>query len=327
MTTRLTFCLGLAFAVGCSSPTTAPPEDSGTDSGHPQVDAGPPESGSDAGTTDAGEADGGTNDAGMTDGGTDAGCFPNGVADRLTFATAPQSLEARTCSGALRVQLSDRCGAAVTAGAPVTVTFGFSSTTTGIFGDGQCLGAPGVFQIPAGSSFLEVFISEVAQVMTTVTASSAGLISAMQTEAVTCPANEKDCGGTSCIPVANCCLDADCVAPKSVCGTSGACRVPACSGFAGGCTSYVAYSSTTPAGTITFNGSGYAPSCMHVGSSQTVTFSGDFFFHPLEQTCGPTELTITGFGSTRSVKTGSFGNYGFRCKSHPAFEKGALQTP
>jgi hypothetical protein len=318
--TRLLLCLGLALLVGCSSgSTTQPLEDSGTDAGR-GLDAGLDDGGVDAGPADAGPTDAGP------DAGLDAGCT-GGVADRLTFATAAQTLDARACSGALKVQLSDACGAAIIAPTAVTLTLSADSATTAFFGDGACIGAPNSFQILPGTSSLDVFFTDSAPTMSTITAAAAGLTAALQTETIACSATEKVCNATTCIPMASCCTNADCTAPKTICGTSGACKIPPCSGFPGGCSTYVAYSSTTPAGTITFGSSGYSPSCMHLGPTQTATFSGDFFLHPLEQTCGPADLNISGVGSTRAVKAGSFGNYGFHCKTHTVFEQGALQVP
>lgn len=248
-----------------------------------------------------------------------------GVADRLSFVTAAQTLDARACSGPLKIQLSDACGAAVLAPATVTLTLSADSATTGFSGDAACIGAPSAFQIPQGSSSLDVFFSDSAPTMTTITIGAAGLTSATQTETIACAATEKVCNANTCIPTADCCTDADCTAPQTVCGASGACKLPACSGFVNNCSSYVPF--TTP---ITFPGSPnfYSPKCMHSSSFQTVTYSGDFSFHPLEQTCGPVELTINGFGSTRTVQPSSWGTYGFSCKTHGAtFEGSALQVP
>lgn len=67
---------------------------------------------------------------------------------------------------------------------------------------------------------------------------------------------------------------------------------------------------------------------MRVTTSQDVTFSGNFTFHPLQQVCGPTDVQMgNGFGSTEAVRFPQFGTYGYRCAIHQTFEQGAIRVP
>jgi len=315
--------VGCVLLASCSSAVPVddagqPPADSGTPADGGESDAGPDDGGT---SSDAGPGDGGEPDGGMDASVPDAGCVGTAAA-QLAFVSAPQTLEARACSAALKVQLQTGCGVPVNTAANLPVAFAASSATTEFFGDGACIGKPAVFVIPGGANTLDIFFRDTASGTSTVTASATGLDAGSQLQTFSCPAGEKPCNGTTCIPNANCCTTADCTAPK-ICNAAGACRVPPCSGFVNGCTTFVPYDG----GTIVL-GSPFNPKCARTSTSASVRFSGTF--HTLEQTCGPRDVTVSSFGSTYTASGfSSFGTYGFHCGAHPTstFEVGAIQTP
>lgn len=109
-----------------------------------------------------------------------------------------------------------------------------------------------------------------------------------------------DCGSQVCV-------SAICAAPDSVCRA----------GFAG-CTTFVDLT-TDPAPTIRFpvGGDRYVPDCVRLKLGQTITFSGAFAPHPLEQACGPVDVLNERTGNTRSFTlTEGVGVYGFWCTQH-----------
>ncbi len=253
----------------------------------------------------------------------DGGCMATG-ASRLGITSAAQTINARACSAAFKVELQNACGAPVVAGAAVTVTFTSSTTTTEFFGDGACIGKPSSFQIPAGSSTLSVYFNEQAQTMPTLTASATGLDAGTQTQTVACAAGEKACGVVRCVPTAACCLDADCTGAKLCETATNECHVPKCVGLPANCFSgdYKPYDG----GTIQITGSAFSPKCVQVGFNASVKFSG--FGHSVEQSCGDNDLNISNFGSTTTVTGFSgFNAYGFRCMDHPtnSFQVGAIK--
>ncbi len=302
--------------LACSPPVTPVVDAGPKDSGVGGVDAGPDGGdGMDGGGPDAGESDAGT------DAGTDAGCMGS-VAAQLAFASPAQTIDARACSAPLKVQLQTSCGTPINTGQDLPVAFAATIATTEFFGDGACIGRPSVFLIPAGASTLDVYFRDVAPGMTAISATAAGVDGGSQAQTVVCGAGEKPCNGTSCIPVASCCDNTDCVAPK-VCNAMQQCKVPACVGFVHGCTTFINYDGGSIAVASPFN-----PKCVRTSTGTTVRFSNSGSIHPLEQTCGPTEANLNPSGSNVTV-TGlsSFGTYGFRCRSHPTFEIGAVRTP
>src|SRR5436189_132519 len=126
-----------------------------------------------------------------------------------------------------------------------------------------------------------VYFFEIVMGILIIIVSVVGVDTNTQQQTVNCPPGEKPCGSI-CIPNANCCLAADCAAsgPNWVCN-AGTCDPPPCSGFPNGCSSYVDATASGANRTITFSGSGYSPDCIRISSSQSVTFSGSFFSHPL----------------------------------------------
>jgi plastocyanin len=67
----------------------------------------------------------------------------------------------------------------------------------------------------------------------------------------------------------------------------------------------------------------YSPKCARVKFGQSVTFSGDFGFHPLTQACGPVSGVLSGTGSSTTITFDrGVGLYGFYCANH-GFPSGA----
>jgi plastocyanin len=91
-----------------------------------------------------------------------------------------------------------------------------------------------------------------------------------------------------------------------------------CPGFA----SCVSYTDATAAGAsreIQFpNGSDtYAPNCLRIQTGQTVTFTGSFGSHPLEQECGPAVgILRASSGNSAAFQLTVPGTYGYYCTQH-----------
>lgn len=98
--------------------------------------------------------------------------------------------------------------------------------------------------------------------------------------------------------------------PKPLEAAAGGCSA----GFAG-CTSFSDGTTGTP--TVSFPGLAYDPKCLRVKVGQTVSFSGSFSAHPLEQACGPaTVIASTSTGSSASFSFSKPGLYGYYCTLH-----------
>lgn len=70
----------------------------------------------------------------------------------------------------------------------------------------------------------------------------------------------------------------------------------------------------------------YSPACITIAVGQSVTWTGAFGSHPLEQFGGDASMWIT---STTSGTTATFsfpvgGTYGFHCSAHPSVMQGAV---
>jgi plastocyanin len=92
---------------------------------------------------------------------------------------------------------------------------------------------------------------------------------------------------------------------------------PGCPGFAN-CITFVDMTGTS-APVITFpNGSDtYAPKCIRVTAGTTITFSGSFGSHPLEQECGPASGLLTATtGNSAAFRLDAPGTYGYYCLQH-----------
>lgn len=282
----------------------------------------------DAGADDAGLEDAGTEDAGTADASTaDAGCGP---AVRLAVVSPAQTFVTRVCSAPVRVQLQDACGQPVVAAADVPLGLTPSTLSMQLFTDPSCISMRLSWSIAAGQSEVTLHVKDTAPGMPTLTASSTGLASAVHTFTLTCPTAQKPCG-TLCIPTAGCCTDGDCTdgGVQLECNMLNACVMPSCAGtIPAGCGVYDDRTAPAASRTVTFGSSGYSPKCMRVTNLQDVTFSGNFFLHPLVQTCGPADVNLTTTsGTTRTVRFSSFGTYGYRCANHPQFEQGSIRTP
>ena len=130
-----------------------------------------------------------------------------------------------------------------------------------------------------------------------------------------------DCGGPTC-PA--CTLGATCTAPTDC--ASGVCIGSHCTAAATACRPAFARCTTfddltgAASPTIRFpvGGLNYSPACVKVRLGQTLTFSGDFGSHPLDQSCGPVRNVVTShFGNTWSVTfTDALGLFGYYCNQH-----------
>lgn len=283
--------------------------------------------GDDAGAPDAGSVDAGTDDAGADAGTPDGGCGP---AVQLVVV-APPSFLTDVCSPAVKVQLQDACGGPVVTASNVPLSLTASSPTMTLFSDGACSNAPFSWAIGAGTSELELSVTDSVPGMPTLTARSTGLDAGVQALTVGCPSGQRVCPGAACVPAAGCCDDTECTAGGLpwVCNTtSKLCAPPPCTGFPANCTVFDDRTAGGASRTVTFDSNGYVPKCMRVTASQDVTFSGTFVLHPLQQTCGPSnrQMTTTN-GLTKVVRFPDFGTYGYRCANHPVFEQGALRVP
>ena len=100
-----------------------------------------------------------------------------GIASQLGFTTLPQTMTAGLASGTITVTLEDSFGNAVTASGPVTVALGTTSAT-GVFNPLSPV------TIPQGSNHVSFAYTDTTAGSPTITASSNGLTSTMQTETV-----------------------------------------------------------------------------------------------------------------------------------------------
>ncbi len=111
---------------------------------------------------------------------------------RLAIPTAPQTVAAGACSGALRVELRDASGNLATAGAATTVALAAAPATGfGFFSNAACTAALTTTSIAAGGSFASVFFRGTAPGSVNVTASSGALTPASQAQTVTAAAPDR----------------------------------------------------------------------------------------------------------------------------------------
>jgi plastocyanin len=118
------------------------------------------------------------------------------------------------------------------------------------------------------------------------------------------------------------------LATLSACGggSSSSKMIGPCPADVNGCTAadYVDFSVTPgTAAEIDFGGGlgrVYSPRCAQVKVGQSITFVGDFFAHPLSQTCGPVNgIPHQGSGSSPLTFTlDTAGSYGYQCDNHHA---------
>ena len=84
-----------------------------------------------------------------------------------------------------------------------------------------------------------------------------------------------------------------------------------------GCSTFTDASATSANRTISFACCSYTPSCLQIAVGQSVTFSGSFSFHPLDQACGPAPvIATTASGASASFTFTDPGVYGFNCQVH-----------
>lgn len=120
------------------------------------------------------------------------------------------------------------------------------------------------------------------------------------------------------------------LATLSACGSSSSSdnkMIGPCPSDVNGCTTFEDH--TGGPFTITFTDFAYTPRCTKVSVGQPITFSGDFTFHPLSETCGPVDaIPRKTSGSTETVTFTTAGTYGFQCDRHHATNDmvGAIQV-
>ncbi len=92
-----------------------------------------------------------------------------------------------------------------------------------------------------------------------------------------------------------------------------------------GCSSYVDHTASNDSRTVTFTFPAYTPPCMLVSAGQSVTFSGNFSFHPLTPGTAPSSsgagssnnpISLTSSGSTASFTFPTAGTYPYYCGNH-----------
>lgn len=285
--------------------------------------------GTGGGTTGGGTTGGGTTGGGggTTGGGTgDGGC---GGPAQLDLVVPANPLGVAMCLGVAKARVLDACGAPVTVASDLGLSFTAASGTLVLYEDNACSISPGSWAIPTGTSEVSFYLRDPTPGMTTLRVDSTGLDGSVRTLDFGCGANQRSCP-TGCVPAGGCCDDTECNdgGVAFTCSmTSHRCVPPACQ-IPAGCGIYDDRTAAAASRTVTFNSSGYTPKCMRVTTSQDVTFSGDFFLHPLQQFCGPADVNMTQTnGTTKTVRFGTFGTYGYRCANHPSFEQGSVRTP
>jgi hypothetical protein len=109
-----------------------------------------------------------------------------GPATRLTFTSAPQTVRAGACSGALEVGLLDSLGNAAIASAQLTVTLGATPAAgVALYSDAACTTAATSFDIAAGMASGHLFFKATVALIETIDASAPGYTSVQQDQTVT----------------------------------------------------------------------------------------------------------------------------------------------
>lgn len=168
----------------------------GDDAGEPMDasvdDAGLDDAGlDDAGADDAGLDDAGLDDAGSVDaGGVDAGGLDAGTSDagtpvsKLAFTSAAQTVNITACSQQIVVETRNAANQTTPVAANTTVTLAGAPAGLSFYGNQNCAGQPnatGTATITAGNSTATFYAAGSAANSYTLTATSTGLTSAMQT--------------------------------------------------------------------------------------------------------------------------------------------------
>ena len=122
---------------------------------------------------------------GLTDAAQDERIIPEGFATQLVFVTAPQSLPAGQCSGAVTVQAQDsHANAVVSAGAMQVSLDAVPAAGFTLFGDPGCTTPTTVTVIASQQSDATFWFAGTVAAASLVTASTSGLTSATQLEAI-----------------------------------------------------------------------------------------------------------------------------------------------
>jgi plastocyanin len=98
----------------------------------------------------------------------------------------------------------------------------------------------------------------------------------------------------------------------------------ACPPVFAGCTSFVDGTDPQADRTVAFQNYDYIPKCLAIRAGQTVTFKGNFYFHPLRTGCGPalvldcrnTGVEDAGDNGVLSFTLTLPGLYGYYCLDH-----------
>ena len=92
---------------------------------------------------------------------------------------------------------------------------------------------------------------------------------------------------------------------------------PFCPAPYAACSSYSDATAPGASRGVSFTCCQYAPKCLRIAAGQSVTFTGSFGAHPLEQACGPAgAIATTSSGSSATFVFTVPGDYGFFCDLH-----------
>lgn len=146
------------------------------------------------------------------------------------------------------------------------------------------------------------------------------------------------CGGGSTppgVPIADAGIVPDAAPPDQTASFDSAFDAPdsvvanlepgtACPPVFAGCTSFVDGTDPQADRTVTFQNYDYIPKCLAIRAGQTVTFKGNFYFHPLRTGCGPapvldcrnTGVEDAGDNGVLAFTLTLPGLYGYYCLDH-----------
>jgi plastocyanin len=99
---------------------------------------------------------------------------------------------------------------------------------------------------------------------------------------------------------------------------------PDCAASFAGCTNYTDATAAGANRTISFACCQYTPKCLKIAAGQSVTFSGSFGSHPLNQACGPAQVIVGASAANASFPFDLPGEYGFYCGVHGTVAGGGM---
>ncbi len=86
-----------------------------------------------------------------------------------------------------------------------------------------------------------------------------------------------------------------------------------------GCTAFTDLTADSAERKVTFTNFAFTAKCIRIKAGQSVTFSGSFSSHPLNQACGPVDDVLASKTGSESMFTFSqTGTYGYYCGNHGA---------